>query len=337
MPTKTEERAEWSAAFINDLPDSSFLYIEPGGTKDDAGKTAPRSLRHFPVKDASGAVDMPHLRNALSRIPQSSLSQDVKDRVAAMAQKMMDAMNRSAPDPEFEVRGTDLWPDEDIELRATGDGLTLEGYAAVFDKPSVPIPGGPRGPFTETIRPGAFTGALARSPDVMLRYQHNLTTLPLARTRSGTLALSETERGLFARAELPDNEIGRPVRDAIRRGDISGMSFRFRVPSKQGEKWSSDYSTRELREVVIGSEISVVDFPAYPDTSVAVRHLAEVADLEPDKLAEAFDALRDPETKLTPDQRDTLYAAIAPKVDEPHIPPKLAQMRERFASAFPQQ
>jgi hypothetical protein len=79
-------KAVWDTTYIDDLPDSAFLYIEPGGEKDADGKTTPRSLRHFPYKDADGAVDEPHLRNALSRIPQSNLSQDVKDRVIAKAQ-----------------------------------------------------------------------------------------------------------------------------------------------------------------------------------------------------------------------------------------------------------
>ena len=56
---ETAEKAVWSAAEVNELPDSSFLYIEPGGKKDEAGKTTPRSLRHLPYKDASGEVDMP--------------------------------------------------------------------------------------------------------------------------------------------------------------------------------------------------------------------------------------------------------------------------------------
>jgi len=60
----------WSTAYINDLPDSAFLYIEEGGEKDDEGKTTPRSLRHLPYKDAEGNVDLPHLRNALSRLGQ---------------------------------------------------------------------------------------------------------------------------------------------------------------------------------------------------------------------------------------------------------------------------
>lgn len=68
-----EERAVWSAAFINDLPDSAFAVIEAGGEKDEDGKTTPRSLRHFPHHNAQGAIDLPHLRNALARAPQSPL------------------------------------------------------------------------------------------------------------------------------------------------------------------------------------------------------------------------------------------------------------------------
>lgn len=62
-------KAKWSRAYINDLPDSHFLYIEPGGKKDSEGKTVPRSLRHLPYKDANGKIDIPHLRNAIARAP----------------------------------------------------------------------------------------------------------------------------------------------------------------------------------------------------------------------------------------------------------------------------
>ena len=102
MTDELLELATWSAAYVNDLPDSAFLYVEPGGTKDDTGKTTPRSLRHFPVHDASGAVDMPHLRNALARIPQSDLPASVKAQCTAKAQAMMpDATNASEPEEEL--------------------------------------------------------------------------------------------------------------------------------------------------------------------------------------------------------------------------------------------
>jgi len=232
---------------------------------------------------------------------------------------------------DFETRGTDLWPEADFEIRMAGDGLTLEGYAAVFDRPSLPIPG-PRGAFTETLRSGAMTKTLAMDPDVSLRYQHNLLSIPLGRTRAGTLKLAADTRGLHVENALPDNEIGRPIRDAVKRGDISGMSFSFRVPDKAGEKWSADYSQRDLLEVQIGREVSVVDFPAYPDTSVMVRHLADVADLPPDELADAFALLRTEGAKLSLEQRNLIYAAIAAMSDDPFVGPKLARARERLAA-----
>ena len=77
--------ATWDTAYINNLPDSSFAYIESGGTKDGDGKTVPRSLRHFPYKDDSGAVDLPHLRNALARAPQSPFGDNAMPKLKAAA------------------------------------------------------------------------------------------------------------------------------------------------------------------------------------------------------------------------------------------------------------
>lgn len=87
--------AVWSTAFVNDLPDSCFLYISPGGKKDSEGKTVPRSLRHFPYKDASGKIDLPHLRNAIARIPQASISGTLKDSLQARARRMLAAQGGS--------------------------------------------------------------------------------------------------------------------------------------------------------------------------------------------------------------------------------------------------
>lgn len=79
------DKAVWTAAFINNLPDSSFAYVEPGGKKDDQGKTVPRSNRHFPFKNAGGKVDLPHLRNALARAPQSPFGDKAMPKLKAAA------------------------------------------------------------------------------------------------------------------------------------------------------------------------------------------------------------------------------------------------------------
>ncbi len=63
-------KAEWSTAYVDTLPDSSFAWIQPGGKKDDTGRTIPRSLRHLPWKEENGTPDLPHVRDALSHIGQ---------------------------------------------------------------------------------------------------------------------------------------------------------------------------------------------------------------------------------------------------------------------------
>jgi len=83
--------AKWTVAYINSLPDSSFLYIESGGEKDEEDKTTPRSLRHLPYKDANGAVDLDHVRNTLSRLDQTKGIPDAeKEKIRAKCQKILD-------------------------------------------------------------------------------------------------------------------------------------------------------------------------------------------------------------------------------------------------------
>lgn len=72
------EKAVWSGASKNDLPDSAFAYIEGGGKKDSDGKTTPRSLRHLPYKNADGKPDAAHVRNALARLNQTGIPASAK-------------------------------------------------------------------------------------------------------------------------------------------------------------------------------------------------------------------------------------------------------------------
>ena len=73
--------AEMTAAAINDLPDSDFAYIEPGG-KVVGGKTEPRSLRHFPIHDAA------HVRNAMARMDQSEFGEKARPKIMAAAKRL---------------------------------------------------------------------------------------------------------------------------------------------------------------------------------------------------------------------------------------------------------
>lgn len=147
-----------------------------------------------------------------------------------------------------------------LEMRAENDGKTLVGYAAVFDSPSEPLP------WTEFVKRGAFSKTLNDGADVRLLIDHE--GIPLARTKSGTLALEEDDRGLRVEAELdPSNPDAARVISAMRRGDMSQMSFAFRTIK---DSWSSDRSSRELREVQL-YDVSVVTFPAYEQTVAELR------------------------------------------------------------------
>ena len=153
-----------------------------------------------------------------------------------------------------------------VETRKEDDGkMRLSGYAAVFNNASVPLP------FIEYIAPGAFRKTLSETPDVRLLINHE--GLPLARTKNGTLTLTEDEVGLRFDAELPDTNEARDLYTLIERGDVDQMSFAFRVIR---QKFNKDRSERTLTEVSLSDgDVSVVTYPAYPTTTVEAReHLA---------------------------------------------------------------
>jgi HK97 family phage prohead protease len=151
-----------------------------------------------------------------------------------------------------------------LEVRAEGNGNTLVGYAALFDSPSEPMP------FIEYVKRGAFSKTLNDGADVRLLIDHE--GVPLARSKSGTLALEEDERGLRVEAELdPMNPDAARIMSAMKRGDLSQMSFAFRTIK---DNWNTDRSVRELREVQL-FDVSVVTFPAYEQTVAELRKANE--------------------------------------------------------------
>lgn len=150
----------------------------------------------------------------------------------------------------------------DIETRQAEDGtMRMAGYAAVFNEPSVPLP------FIEKIAPGAFRKTLSETPDVRLLVNHE--GLPMARTKNGTMRLTEDERGLYFEAELANTQEARDLYTLVARGDVDQMSFAFRVIR---QKWNDDRTERSLTEVSLADgDVSIVTYPAYPATSVEAR------------------------------------------------------------------
>lgn len=182
-----------------------------------------------------------------------------------------------------------------LEVRADGDGMTFEGYAAVFNSPSQPLP------FIETIKPGAFRKSLQGRHRMMLLWNHD-TSQPLASTRNGSLRMVEDDYGLKVTATLPDTQLGRDISSMIRSGLIDAMSFGFQVKK---DSWSADGSTRTLEEVAI-HEASLVSYPAYEGTSGSVS----VRNIDANTLADGLLRLESGED-LSPEHASAINEVVA--------------------------
>jgi HK97 family phage prohead protease len=152
------------------------------------------------------------------------------------------------------------------------EGRTLAGYAAVYNSDSREIADYGRN-FVERIAPGAFGETLASGGDVKLYYNHD-SSMPLARTRSGTLKLRSDRQGLAFEASLPETTLGNDVRELLARGDLSGeMSFGFFV---EEDSWNKNRTERLVKRAKL-VEISVVQDAAYPQTSSSLRSVSAAA------------------------------------------------------------
>lgn len=206
-----------------------------------------------------------------------------------------------------------------FEIREEGDGMRLEGYAALFNSRSENLGG-----FTEVIKPGAFRASLKARNDIKLLWNHD-TGAVMGSTRAGTLTLTEDERGLRVSAVLPNTSHGRDARELVSRGDVTGFSFGFSMPARGGDEWSADGTERTLKSVRL-FEVSLVAFPAYTATNgtATVRGLdkiAQRADVDADALADALLKIENGEDISTDDRQllEKVIGELAPdaEVTEP--------------------
>lgn len=163
---------------------------------------------------------------------------------------------------------------EACELRALepteNTGYIVEGYAIVYEQ-EVSIGGW----FNEVVKRGALDGA--DLTDVPLFIHHNGNTIPLARSRrnnnNSSLKLTTDEKGLYFRSELDadNNADAKSLYSAIKRGDISGMSYSFRVKEEKWLNLDAPIPTREIYKFKKIGEISALWSPAYDGTSIEAR------------------------------------------------------------------
>lgn len=184
----------------------------------------------------------------------------------------------------------------DFDVRADANeehGSFLYGTPIVFDKATN------LGWMDEVIDRHALDDADLK--DVRFLVNHNTDMIPLARSRNNnehsTMQLSVGEEGMNIRVDLDteNNADAKSLYSAVKRGDISGMSFMFSVDEDSWDDIESDHPKRTVRKISKVLEVSAVTFPAYAQTSITARGLSDALDSARESLdsAKAAKAERD--------------------------------------------
>ena len=170
---------------------------------------------------------------------------------------------------------------KEIRVEGAASGKPkISGYAAVFNSRSEDLGG-----FVEVIKPGAFARTLTDGADVRALVGHDSNQV-IGRNKAGTLDVFEDDHGLKVEIDPPDTTVGRDIVESVRRGDIDSMSFGFIVET---DSWNTEdgQEVRTLEDVEL-LEVSVVAWPAYQDTEVAVRSM-ELAKRDTEAVSEKVD------------------------------------------------
>lgn len=187
---------------------------------------------------------------------------------------------------------------KELRVQRDADKPKIVGYAAVFNRLSENLGG-----FREKIKPGAFKNALKKS-DARALFNHD-SNYVLGRQGAGTLTLKEDDKGLWMEIDPPDTQFARDLMVSIERGDINQQSFGFTVASDSWEDLNKQESLRTLNEIDELFDVSPVTFPAYPDTSVALRSMeAAKATGAPLETSET------PDTETTTETREDHIASL---------------------------
>jgi len=154
-----------------------------------------------------------------------------------------------------------------FEIRAQDDGMTVEGYAATFDQPTVMYEyDGVE--YKEVISRGAFDKS--QMADVVMNFDHQ--GKPVARTKNSTLNLTIDNVGLKVKADLSGTQEARTLYEEIKAGYIDKMSFAFTV---EDESYDKATHTRSINSIKRLYDVAAVSIPAYDSTSIQARSFFE--------------------------------------------------------------
>ena len=147
--------------------------------------------------------------------------------------------------------------------------------------------------------------------DVRFLIGHDTTMVPLARSRNNnensTMQMTVTERGMEIRVDLDTegNPRAKELYSAVKRGDISGMSFMFSVDKDSWEDVDSDYPRRTVEHIRRVMEVSAVAFPAYPGTDIQAASEGAELDSARASLESARKQLMEERARQAEDERRT--------------------------------
>ena len=160
-------------------------------------------------------------------------------------------------------------------VRADGESPKIVGHAAVFNSPTQI--GSDDWGWMESVIPGAFAESI-KVDDVRGLFNHD-PNMVLGRNKSGTLTLSEDDKGLYYEIDPPDTQAARDLLESIDRGDVTGSSFAFEVQEQRWTMKDDELDERELVRLKLW-DVSPVTFPAYDDTDVGKRQHQEFRDAQ---------------------------------------------------------
>lgn len=153
--------------------------------------------------------------------------------------------------------------------------MVLEGYAIVFDQETL-IGDKDKG-FIESIDRNALKNANMK--DVPMKYNHDDSFLIIARTRNNSLRLTVDDIGLKVRAELIDTDSNKDIYKMVKAGLLDKMSFAFTVSSQKIDR-SGDIPKRTITGIDRLYDVSIVDLPAYDQTSIVAGRSLALVDTE---------------------------------------------------------
>ncbi len=162
----------------------------------------------------------------------------------------------------------------EFEVRAERNAETNESL--VVGRPIVYNSRTNLGWFDEIIERGALDDA--DLTDIRFLVNHDTSKIPLARSRrnneNSTMQLTVDANGMGIRVTLDteNNSEARNLYSAIKRGDITGMSFMFGIDDQEWTEMESDHPTRHIRKISRVIEVSAVTFPAYEETDISARN-----------------------------------------------------------------